>query len=118
MLLLDHTLIAPPLKIATIFAALPLDRQQCADLLESLRFNGYIDKDDHYVDKPALARLPLDDLGLAVQFYPYRSAVLDAMRAQLQAQVTAMRSAAATPNGRKALESTCDRLRSSSKGCP
>jgi hypothetical protein len=69
----------------TIFADLPLVEQQRADLLESLRFNGYIDEENRYVDKPALARLPLDDLGLAVQFYPYRRAVLDAMQAQLEA---------------------------------
>jgi hypothetical protein len=42
------------------------------------------------------------------------------MKAQLEAQVTAMRTAVATPNGRKAVESTCDHLlaRSTSTGCP
>ncbi|MFC7591448.1 hemopexin repeat-containing protein [Nonomuraea antimicrobica] len=48
--------------------------------MESLRFNGVIDAHDAYVDKA----LP-DDLGLMLEFYPIRRAVLEAMRGQIAA---------------------------------
>ncbi|WP_306750047.1 hemopexin repeat-containing protein [Saccharothrix yanglingensis] len=68
-----------------IFADLPLTPGQRDDLLESLRFNGYVDGEDNYVDPAALARLTLDGFGLAVTFHPHRAAVLRAVQDQLAA---------------------------------
>ncbi|MGH3921464.1 MAG: hemopexin repeat-containing protein, partial [Pseudonocardiaceae bacterium] len=66
-----------------IFAALALSDAQLADLLENLRFNGYIDQEGLYTDKKALIELKPDDLGLALEFYPHHRGVLDAIRAQI-----------------------------------
>ncbi|WP_344879233.1 hemopexin repeat-containing protein [Nonomuraea antimicrobica] len=63
-----------------VFAAFRLTETQSAALVESLRFNGVIDAHDAYVDKA----LP-DDLGLMLEFYPIRRAVLEAMRGQIAA---------------------------------
>ncbi|MEV8441616.1 hemopexin repeat-containing protein [Actinosynnema sp. NPDC051121] len=75
-----------------VFADIALTERQRGDVLESLRFNGYVDADDHYVDPAALARLPLDEFGLAVTFHPLRAAVLRA----IQGQVAAARAAVLT----------------------
>ncbi|MFE2756171.1 hemopexin repeat-containing protein [Actinosynnema sp. NPDC059335] len=72
-----------------VFADIALTARQRADLLESLRFNGYVDGDDNYVDPAALARLTLDGFGLAVTFHPHRAAVLRAVQGQLAAARTA-----------------------------
>jgi hypothetical protein len=66
-----------------IFADLRLTEPQTAALTESLRFNGHLDQDDAYRDKRSLASLRLDDFGLALEFYPNRKAILDAMQAQI-----------------------------------
>ncbi|MFC5823067.1 hemopexin repeat-containing protein [Nonomuraea insulae] len=63
-----------------VFAVLRLTETQLTALVESLRFNGVIDAYDAYADKA----LP-DDLGLALEFYPIRRAVLEAMRDQISA---------------------------------
>ncbi|MEV1238908.1 hemopexin repeat-containing protein [Nonomuraea sp. NPDC049750] len=65
-----------------IFAELGVDE---AALLAGLRFNGYLDEDGGYLDKVALAGLRLDDFGLALEFYPRRRAILDAMKEQIAA---------------------------------
>ncbi|WP_219469075.1 hemopexin repeat-containing protein, partial [Nonomuraea rhizosphaerae] len=67
-----------------IFAAPELD-VDVDTLLRSLRFNGYIDSDDVYVDKAALLALRLEDLSLAMEFYPRRRTILDAMKEQIAA---------------------------------
>lgn len=54
-------------------------------LLESLRFNGYIDQNRNYSDKSALMALTLDNFGLAIEFYPRRKAILDSMQSQIAA---------------------------------
>ena len=47
-----------PLTLTTaVFAALGLTDSQLADLLENLRFNGYLDRGNAYVDKGALLGL-------------------------------------------------------------
>ncbi|MEV4899477.1 hypothetical protein AB0K48_60190, partial [Nonomuraea sp. NPDC055795] len=55
------------------------------DPLPSLRFNGYLDEDGVYVDKAALARLRPADFTLALEFYPHRRAILDAVQGQIAA---------------------------------
>ncbi|MFI6738543.1 hemopexin repeat-containing protein [Nonomuraea sp. NPDC050451] len=65
-----------------IFADLRLD---AAELIESLRFNGYLDATGRYTDIAALAGLPLAEFGLALEFHPHRKAVLEAMKAQIAA---------------------------------
>ncbi|GAA5179464.1 hypothetical protein GCM10023322_09510 [Rugosimonospora acidiphila] len=73
-----------------IFAALPLTEAQLTALTESLRFNGYLDDEGGYRDKAALATLPLSGFRLALEFYPNRAAVLDAMQGQVAAFKTAL----------------------------
>ncbi|QQQ78159.1 hypothetical protein IOD16_06715 [Saccharothrix sp. 6-C] len=72
-----------------IFAEVALTAQQRGELLESLRFNGYTDDEDNYVDPAALVRLPLDGFGLAITFHPHRAAVLHAIQGQLASARTA-----------------------------
>ena len=82
-----------PLTLTTaVFAALGLTDSQLADLLENLRFNGYLDRGNTYVDKAALLGLSPGRFDLALEFYPYRRAVLDAV----QQQIADFRSACAT----------------------
>ncbi|MFI6323641.1 hemopexin repeat-containing protein [Nonomuraea sp. NPDC050556] len=52
-------------------------------LLESLRFNGYIDQNNNYVDKSSLIQLGLDNFGLALEFHPRRKSILAAIQAQI-----------------------------------
>ncbi|MBO3752769.1 hypothetical protein J5X84_42535 [Streptosporangiaceae bacterium NEAU-GS5] len=63
-----------------IFADLRLTGTQLAALMESLRFNGVLDAGDAYV----LHSIP-DEPGLALEFYPMRRVILEAMRAQIAA---------------------------------
>ncbi|MGE7467788.1 hemopexin repeat-containing protein, partial [Brevundimonas sp. NPDC003935] len=65
-----------------IFAELRVD---AAELIASLRFNGYLDAAGRYTDLAALAALPLAEFGLALEFHPYRKGVLEAMKAQIAA---------------------------------
>jgi Tc toxin complex TcA C-terminal TcB-binding domain/Neuraminidase-like domain/Salmonella virulence plasmid 28.1kDa A protein/Hemopexin len=74
-----------------IFAPLPLEEPRLADLIASLRYNGYLDAAGGYADPGALVDLPLADLRLALEFYPYRRAVLDAMQEQLRPAIAALR---------------------------
>ncbi|OLB74337.1 MAG: hypothetical protein AUI14_23830 [Actinobacteria bacterium 13_2_20CM_2_71_6] len=66
-----------------ILAVLGLPDRQLADLVDSLRFNGYLDRDDRYLDPAGIVALAPGQVNLALQFYPYRRAVLDAMQDQL-----------------------------------
>ncbi|MEU4233734.1 hemopexin repeat-containing protein [Nonomuraea sp. NPDC026600] len=66
-----------------VLTALPLSPQQVTALVESLRFNGYIDADGFFTDPAALLDPGLGDLALALEFYPYRRHVLDALRGPL-----------------------------------
>ncbi len=68
-----------------IFTDLGLGQDEIERLLESLRFNGYVDSDGNYVDKRALLALKRDELNLALEFYPHRGRILDALQAQLAA---------------------------------
>jgi hypothetical protein len=68
-----------------IFAGLELAELQQAELLASLRFNGYLDANGYYADKCALAKLPLADFGVALEFYPRRRRILAAMQGQIEA---------------------------------
>jgi hypothetical protein len=62
-----------------IFAPLGLG-ERLDDLLDSLRFNGYLDAEGVLTDKTTLAALELVDLNLALEFYPHRRRVLDAVQ--------------------------------------
>ncbi|GLW09367.1 hypothetical protein Misp01_44960 [Microtetraspora sp. NBRC 13810] len=64
-------------------AALPLSPQQVTALVESLRFNGHIDADGFFADPAALLDPGLGEPALALEFYPYRRHVLDALRGLL-----------------------------------
>jgi hypothetical protein len=66
-----------------ILADLGLNADEVERLLESLRFNGYLDGDDRYLDKRALLGLRPDELNLALEFYPHRHRILDALQAQI-----------------------------------
>ncbi|HEY3006258.1 MAG TPA: hemopexin repeat-containing protein, partial [Kribbellaceae bacterium] len=66
-----------------IFTGLRLTEARLAALTDSLRFNGHLDEEGGYRDKPGLLSLRLDDFGLAIEFYPYRKAILDAMKRQV-----------------------------------
>ena len=71
---------AEPLALdPEIFAPLGLG-DRVTDLLDSLRFNGYLDADGVLTDKTTLAALELVDLNLALEFYPHRRRVLDAVQ--------------------------------------
>jgi hypothetical protein len=87
--LLDHRIakfrLEPVRLDPDIFADLRLTEAQLAALTGSLRFNGYLDDDGAYRDKAALSTLPLADFRLALEFYPDRNAILDAMRGQVAA---------------------------------
>ncbi|MET0236550.1 MAG: hemopexin repeat-containing protein [Kibdelosporangium sp.] len=75
-----------PLAIdPAIFAELRLTGHQLTALLDSLTFNGYLDENGHYRDKAALAVLPVRDFGLAIEFYPRRAAILEAVQRQILA---------------------------------
>ncbi|MFI6924987.1 hemopexin repeat-containing protein [Nonomuraea spiralis] len=52
-------------------------------LAESLRFNGYLDANGNYLDKVALSALTVGDFALAMEFYPHRRFILDAMKQQI-----------------------------------
>ncbi|MEU0561553.1 hemopexin repeat-containing protein [Dactylosporangium sp. NPDC006015] len=73
-----------------VFADVPLTDQQRAALLESLRFNGYLDDEGAYTDPVAALGLTLPELTLDVAFHPHRRQILDAIQGQLTAALTAM----------------------------
>ncbi|MBP2329129.1 hypothetical protein JOF56_009514 [Kibdelosporangium banguiense] len=66
------------------FASLDFTDAQLTDLLESLRFNGYVNKDGNFTDPVAMLGLGLADFGVALEFYPRRRAILEAMQVRLQ----------------------------------
>ena len=69
-----------------IFEGLRLPAGDLESLVESLRFNGYLDANGGYVDKRALLRLRSGEFNLAPDFFPHRQAILDAVQAQLDAR--------------------------------
>jgi hypothetical protein len=68
-----------------VLADIGLTPDEIERLQESLRFNGYVDHDGHYVDKRALLGLRRDEFTLALEFYPHRQRILDALQAQIGA---------------------------------
>ncbi|GAB1823866.1 Tc toxin subunit A-related protein [Herbidospora sp. RD11066] len=67
------------------FGELKLTAEQLDALTQSLRFNGFLDADGRFADKAALAVLDVAEFGVALEFYPLRRVILDAMKAQLAA---------------------------------
>jgi hypothetical protein len=70
-----------------VFAHLGLTEVRLQTLLDSLRFNGWLDG-GRYRDPVAMLALSPRDLDLALEFYPLRPAVLDAIRGDLIAART------------------------------
>ncbi|WP_061300608.1 hemopexin repeat-containing protein [Herbidospora cretacea] len=67
------------------FGELKLTAEQLDALTQSLRFNGFVDAGGRFTDKAALAVLDVADFAVALEFYPLRRVILDAMKAQLAA---------------------------------
>ncbi|WP_066366107.1 hemopexin repeat-containing protein [Herbidospora mongoliensis] len=67
------------------FGELKLTAEQLDALTQSLRFNGFLDAGGRFADKAAFAVLDVADFGVALEFYPLRRVILDAMKAQLAA---------------------------------
>ncbi|NUR86417.1 MAG: hypothetical protein HOY71_20220, partial [Nonomuraea sp.] len=63
----------------------PFDGLDQVGLLESLRFNGYIDERGRFLDKGALLDTPLRDFGIALEFYPRRRHLLETLKGQVAA---------------------------------
>ncbi|HEU5102570.1 MAG TPA: hemopexin repeat-containing protein, partial [Roseiflexaceae bacterium] len=77
---------ATPLVLdRAIFADLPLTAAEIDDLIENLRFNGYIDPANVWIDKRAMLALSVDQLSLELAFYPHRRKILEAIKAQIDA---------------------------------
>ncbi|WP_214107889.1 hemopexin repeat-containing protein [Acrocarpospora catenulata] len=75
---------AEPLVLDSgVFASLRLGEVRLARLMDGLRFNGYLDENDHYLDKQAFSTLQLADFALPPEFHPHRQAVLDALKRQV-----------------------------------
>ncbi|MEZ4712470.1 MAG: hemopexin repeat-containing protein [Caldilineaceae bacterium] len=68
---------------ASVFDELPLAPGEVDDLVENLRFNGYIDAQNRFVDKRALMAQNLAQFQLALNFYPHRRAILEALHGQI-----------------------------------
>ncbi|GAA0994539.1 hypothetical protein GCM10009555_087220 [Acrocarpospora macrocephala] len=64
-----------------IFAELRLTETQLAALTESLRFNGILDQHDKIV----ITALDVAEIGVALEFYPMRRPILDALKGQVAA---------------------------------
>lgn len=58
------------------FSDLPLVEVEMLDLMENLRFNDYLNDENAIADKKQLLELGVDDLNIAIQFYPYRKQIL------------------------------------------
>ncbi|MBE1489282.1 hemopexin repeat-containing protein [Plantactinospora soyae] len=67
-----------------VFAGLRLTGPQQGALLHSLRFNGYLDAGDGYLDPVALLDLAISDFHLALELHPHRRRVLAAMQEQVR----------------------------------
>ncbi len=71
--------------IPAAFGELRLTAEQLDALAQSLRFDGLVDAEGRFADKAALSVLDVADFGVALEFYPLRRVILDAMKAQLAA---------------------------------
>jgi Tc toxin complex TcA C-terminal TcB-binding domain/Neuraminidase-like domain/Hemopexin/Salmonella virulence plasmid 28.1kDa A protein len=81
-----------PLELdPAIFADLRLTEAELAALTDSLTFNGHLDANRCYRDRATLSTLDVADFGLAPAFYPRRRVILAAMREQLTAFESALR---------------------------
>ena len=63
-----------------IFAHLKLKEFEIDDLIENLRFNGYLDKNNVLQNKEELVNLDVKDFNLALVFYPHRRKILTAIK--------------------------------------
>ncbi|MET7422682.1 hemopexin repeat-containing protein [Dactylosporangium sp. NPDC005555] len=73
-----------------VFDDVPLTGQQRTALVDSLRFNGYLDGEDAYTDPVSMLGLTLPELTVDVAFHPHRRQILDALQGQLTAALTTM----------------------------
>ena len=65
---------------AGIFSELSLTEAEVNDLMENLAFNDYIDENQVFNNKGDLLTQTADQLNLALTFYPYRHAILEALK--------------------------------------
>lgn len=75
-----------PFKLeSSIFNTLPLSDLEVQDLIENLKFNGYIDDAGMVIDKQIFFNLPLKKFKIEPAFYRRQGAILEAIRADLAA---------------------------------
>lgn len=67
-----------------IFADLALTPSASAALIANLKFNGYIDANNRFVDKRGLLRLSIDKFELSLEFYTRRREILAAVNTQIE----------------------------------
>jgi hypothetical protein len=72
----QHQLVLAP----STWSTLGLRPGELADLIENLRFNGYLDEHDAVLDKARLLTLGIEEFDLAIEFFPHRHAILASLR--------------------------------------
>jgi hypothetical protein len=63
-----------------VFDALSLAEIEIDDLFENLKFNGYLNRNGAFVNKNAILSAGTKDFNLALQYYPYRHKILNALK--------------------------------------
>ena len=69
---------------SALFEDLPLSAIEIDDLLQNLKFNGYLDENNQMADNQAMAALNADTLLLELQFYPQRTQILALIHQQIK----------------------------------
>ncbi|MFT5838529.1 MAG: hypothetical protein ACI9UT_001022 [Flavobacteriales bacterium] len=65
------------------FSEIPLLEMERKELIENLRFNDYLNEDNTVIDNANLLSVSVDDLLLAIKFYPQRHAILNVLQEQI-----------------------------------
>ncbi|MBO2451668.1 hypothetical protein J4573_31575 [Actinomadura barringtoniae] len=71
-----------------IFADLRFTDARLEALTSSLMFNGYLDDEGYFTDMAAFLDLSVQEFSVALEFYPQRAAILDAIQSQIAAYRT------------------------------
>lgn len=66
-----------------IFKEIGLTEVMLDTLMNNLWFNNYIDEDNMLVDKISLLETDVDDFNLAIEFYPYRHQIVEAIKVHI-----------------------------------
>ncbi len=67
-----------------VFAGLEFTATELEDLIENLKFNEYLYADGRVWNKSSLLTLKVKDFDLALQFYPHRRKILDALQQHIK----------------------------------